>query len=843
MLKKTLFTTVVQQSSVLLSLCYVLSMPVQAQTTVNPDGTVGTAVIPDGSGGLLITGGTQQLTTLFHSFSDFSPEGTDVLFLLDGAQSGVDTVIGRVTGSNVSLINSQLGLFGGNNPDLYLINPNGITLGPNASLALPGSFLASTADSVVFADNVEFSAIAPAVAPMLTVSTPIGLNMGNNPGDIQVNNSGHNITLNSFSPLDLSTTPLGLAVQPGQEITLVGGNVTVDGGRLFASSGHLNLAALASGQFSTQPDSSGSYVATSSTSVLGDISLESSALLNVSGFGSGDITLQGDNIYVEESSVIVEQNYGSLPGGVLRLSADNDLTVDGGLGALPSQIITQNFGLGEGGDVVINAQDIVVTKGSFVGSNSYGPAPAGDVQVASQGEIFLTGAAVIDPSQPSTVGSWVFSSGDAATVTVDAETILITDSASISSLTAGAGQGGDLSVTATESITLIGESAFSKSSIDTVTFGAGNAGSVTVTTPRLSIQEGAGVLASTHDVGNGGDILLNISELLEVRGTPGEGVDRNPTLVGSSAVSLANTALGILVGLPEIVEGDAGNVTINASNIVVSDRGALSVGVIDNGLGDTGDLTVNADILKLEQQGNISALTFAGDGGNVYLNVDTLLSLQERGQIDVRSLSNGNGGNIYITAPVILGVGNSDIVANAVTGNGGNINIQTQGIVGLAFRNQLTPESDITASSEFGIDGSVVITNLGEEIAASLVELPDNLEDRSRQITQGCGVGAQNFVMTGRGGSPQIPTESLTADNVWSDTREPYTADDIAVSLENQSSAANSLPVEAIDWQISGTNGRLELIAPNTVQPSLQSVAMCLKSLHDAQSMNDIDAV
>ncbi|WP_442946492.1 hypothetical protein [Nostoc sp. 'Peltigera malacea cyanobiont' DB3992] len=46
----------------------------------------------------------------------------------------------------------------------------------------------------------------------------------------------------------------------------------------------------------------------------------------------------------------------------------------------------------------------------------------------------------------------------------------------------------------------------------------------------------------------------------------------------------------------------------------------------------------------------------------------------------------GNGGNITINSPIIVGLENRDIVANAVQGNGGNIQITTQGIFGLKFR-------------------------------------------------------------------------------------------------------------------------------------------------------------
>ncbi|MFK8183139.1 MAG: hypothetical protein AB8B99_07170 [Phormidesmis sp.] len=45
-----------------------------------------------------VTGGDQQLNTLFHSFEDFSPESANVLFQLDNSQSAVE-FIARAFGS------------------------------------------------------------------------------------------------------------------------------------------------------------------------------------------------------------------------------------------------------------------------------------------------------------------------------------------------------------------------------------------------------------------------------------------------------------------------------------------------------------------------------------------------------------------------------------------------------------------------------------------------------------------------------------------------------------------------------------------------------------------------
>ena len=56
-----------------------------------------------------------------------------------------------------------------------------------------------------------------------------------------------------------------------------------------------------------------------------------------------------------------------------------------------------------------------------------------------------------------------------------------------------------------------------------------------------------------------------------------------------------------------------------------------------------------------------------------------------------------------------MGLENSDIKANAFRGNGGNIEITAERIFGIESRASLTPDSDITADSQLGIDGTVTI--------------------------------------------------------------------------------------------------------------------------------------
>ena len=168
----------------------------------------------------LIDVGALRGTNLFHRFQEFNVgEGLRVYF---ASPVGVENILSRVTGIDPSDIRGTLGVDGSAN--LFLLNPNGIIFGSNATLDVSGSFIASTANSLVFDNGVEFSANTPEAPPLLTINVPLGLQYGSNqPGSIV--NAGN------------------LAVGSKQNLTLVGGTVTTTG-QLSAPGGQVTVAAV-----------------------------------------------------------------------------------------------------------------------------------------------------------------------------------------------------------------------------------------------------------------------------------------------------------------------------------------------------------------------------------------------------------------------------------------------------------------------------------------------------------------------------------------------------------------------------------------------------------------------
>lgn len=156
-----------------------------AFSQVTPDQTLGNenSIIEQQIQRKLIKGGAVRGSTLFHSLKELSiQKGQQVYF---ANPSDISIILARVTGGNQSNINGTLGVLG--NADLFLMNPSGITFGPDATMNLNGSFIATTGSSFIFENGQIFSATNPQIAPSLRISVPVGIQFDGTSGQIEVN--------------------------------------------------------------------------------------------------------------------------------------------------------------------------------------------------------------------------------------------------------------------------------------------------------------------------------------------------------------------------------------------------------------------------------------------------------------------------------------------------------------------------------------------------------------------------------------------------------------------------------------------------------------------------------
>jgi filamentous hemagglutinin family protein len=794
----------------------ICSTSVNAQ--VIPDATLKTSVSQSGNN-FIITNGDRVGNNLFHSFSQFSIPSQGSAFFNNA--SDIQNIFSRVTGSNISNIDGLIQANGSAN--LFLLNPNGIIFGQNAKLDIGGSFVGTTANSIKFADGTEFSAANPTDKPLLTMSVPIGLQMGTNSGNIQVQGKGHQLTGGAFTPVIRDNTQSTLKVNSGNAITLVGQNLNLSGGVLTAENGRIELGAVKAGTVKINDTSSDLQLDYTNIEHFGDIQLVNQSLVDASGLTSRGIQLQGQNISVKDGSIALIQTMGSQAPNNIRVQATGLLEVSGDVriapdlgsvtGVMASRIITETLATGRGADIDVSAGDLLFNDGGVVTAKTFSSSSGGDIKVNVAGDMQANRAASLNPVFLSGISTTNFSSGQSGNINVIASNIAITDGGLINANNFGQGDGGNVNVNVSGTIELRGiePRSFTTSNIASIVFREGNGGSVNVNTSRLIVQGGASIGASSLNSGNGGTITINASESIEVRDSSPNG-ELNSSIRASAIIYPAT--LRRILGLPDSPTGDAGSVIINTPKLQIENGGTVSVN--NQGLGNGGNLTINTNSLRLDNQGKIIANTASGEGGNINLNLQSDLILRNNSLISTEAKGTGNGGNITINSPIILGLENSDIIANSVDGNGGNIDITTQGIIGLEFRNTLTPTTDltndITASSEFNVNGTVQIHNIGVDPNSGLIELPANVTDSSLQIASGCSTNqGSKFVATGRGGIPQNPNQEVRSDRPWSDIRD-ISAYRKTQSVQAQIPKSSETLVQATGWY-RNARGKIELVA------------------------------
>ncbi|MUG94300.1 filamentous hemagglutinin N-terminal domain-containing protein [Scytonema sp. UIC 10036] len=803
---KILIFQTLSAASVYLLYCLAISSPSQAQ--ISSDGTVPTNVGQSGNV-FEITGGAQAGSNLFHSFKEFSvPTGSEAFFKNTTNISNIDNIITRVTGGSISNINGLIRENYGAN--LIFINPSGIIFGPNAQLNIGGSFLGSTASSIKFADGVQFSATNPQASPLLTVSVPVGLQFGQNPGTIRVQGTGHTFTVADplFSPV-MRNTSTGLRVQPNQTLALVGGDISIDGGLLTAEEGRVELGSVAEGRVSLNPNAGGWTLGYEGTIGFKDIEMRSLALADASGSG-GSIQVQGQNFSVSDGSLVLIQNQGLQPAKAIQVNARESVKLSGtnADGKIRSSLTNETVGSGRGGDIDISTKRLIVEGGATVFVRTFSSGIGGNVNVNASESLEVNGVSAIDPSVSSFIITATYGSGDSGDNTVSTGRLTTAFGGNIVSTTYGTGKGGNLNVNATDSIEIIGvePTLFIPSGLFATTINAGDAGDLTVSTPRLTVRDGGRVDASTFASGSAGSVTIKAPEFVEVKGTVPGSV--NSSLIGSSA-NVLDQSLQQIFRLPAVPSGASQDVTINTNNLRVTDGGQVTVR--NQGSGNAGNTSVNARSILVDNGGNITAATQSGEGGNIILKTDTL-QMRHGSQISAEAGGTGNGGNITITGSnptdfVVL-LENSGITANAFEGRGGNIQINTQGLF-------TCPECQITASSQRGINGVVQFITPDVGANQEAIDVPQEIVQPEEVVVQACTAKKEQnrseFTITGRGGLPPQPSELLSSTALVS--FEPSQAENLSPStMAIKQTNTAQLPPPARGWYVN-TKGTIVLTA------------------------------
>ncbi|HAX80431.1 MAG TPA: hypothetical protein DCY88_32495 [Cyanobacteria bacterium UBA11372] len=778
----------------LMHLCFLAKTNV-TQAQIASDGTLSTQVQTTNNLDFNINNGNRIGGNLFHSFREFSvPTGGSAYFAND---LDVKNIISRVTGTSISNIDGLLRTNGSAN--LFLINPNGIIFGANAKLNIGGSFVASTASHLLFADGTQFSATNPQTPPLLTVSVPIGLQFGQTAKPIQIEGSN-------------------LQVLPGRTLAMLGGDVLIKGDGqkppeqpidgLIAPEGRIELGSVAGNSLvSLTPIAEGWSLGYEGVQNFQDIRLFQAALISTDGESSGAIQLRGRRIAIADNSRVRGVTLGEKPGQPVALEASESVELSN-FGFLT----TLTAGTGSASDITIETKRLIVEVG-VIETSTASSGRGGSLTVNASESVEVLARSGFFASLSVRTFSLEKNAGDAGTLQISTRRLILRDGGHISTSTLSEGNGGILRIDASEFVEASGRSVVNRidfpSGLLTQSRNAGNGGNLIVNTPRLVVQGGASISVASLDgsAGQAGRLNINASDSITVTGT---GFNAKGEVVPSSLLAESQGS------------GSAGDLRINTRTFTIRDRAEVSVS--NTGSGTTGDLQITANNLLLDQ-GKLAAETTGGQG-NINLHSDNLI-LRRGSQITTNATgTNITGSNITINTDVLAALENSDISANSRDARGGNVTINSSAIFGTQLRDENTPFSDITATGANSQSGTVQINTPDVDPSSGLIELPVNLVDFTRLIAQGCLANQGNsFTITGRGGLPPLPNEPLRANNTvsvnWvtgdaiaqrSASRNRSSSETISTPIQNPKSEIPNQIVEATGWIINN-KGQMELIA------------------------------
>ena len=535
---------------------------------------------------------------------------------------------------------------------------------------------------------------------------------------------------------------------------------------------------------------------------------------NAAAGNAGEISLITGRLLLQGGGQIESSTFGSGNGGLINIKAV-DIVGSGRTsdGRIPSGIVAsvgegeQSFG--SAGTLNINTQRLTLLDGAQIATAARNEGAGEPLTVNASEFILLDGIFIVDenvstnsnePENLSRNSSGIFVSAEPGATNlpgildVTTDTLRVENGAKISADNFGSGrrENNDLRRQSDANI------------------------NVRQLFIRDGGRVGAGSLVDPDDpnfdssqLGSGGQLTINAAEKIEISGQ----LILDDETINSELFTRAEGSgpAGDLI----INETDNGNLTVIVSDEAEISASTLS-STGGNIKFNNPDIVIVRDQARISAITNGSDPD--SFGGNIEFNNSDVVLLRTGGQITTqadRTQGAGNGGNITLNMPngfvVTVPDENSDIVANAFGGDGGNINITAQGIFNLVERPAIDGNgtNDIDASSQFGQSGTVVINNPNLDPTRNLAELPT--ETTPSTVAQRCladSEGQSAFVVTGQGGAPPTPIDivhnesagliDLGNDGIVTRTEESH---NIAITSSSDQTELPQLLIEAQGWQ------------------------------------------
>jgi filamentous hemagglutinin family protein len=832
-----------------------------ASGSVNADGSHPAGIALDGTvgsaGAVSLEGphyeirseyGSQAGGNLFHSFGQFNLHAGETADFT--GPDSIQNIISRVTGGEASWINGVL-RSAIPQADLYFFNPQGILFGPHAFLDVPGSFHAGAADYLRMSDGTVFSAVDPA-DPVLSAASPHAFGfLDADIGSISVQGRGE-ITEQAY--LD---NPSGLHVCPGKQVTLTGGSVDITQGTFFnvlsfdsegnpvyqmewtwddalgwiqvpildadgnpiqqteavfpgeirAADGSIRLTAVSDAGETPVYENPDDDI----RSILrGPVALSGLARLDTSGDAGGAVFINGGAVSID-SAILYSAKGDMGKGGGTTIRADDVSLSNGG------QIRMEAQGAGEGGDIEVRSGAVSITGGAYMMNTAYSAGDGGDIRIHADEQILISSDELGTPGSIASLTRGAESgAGNGGDVFLQSGNVILENGGSISASSYGPGNGGNIHITAEDTLHVSGEDANGwASGIFSQTVDAGTGGIIEINAKTVVMEAGAAIDATSAGMGQGGKVRMDIREGLSMSGQTQTG---ETTKISSNAQGTGEYA------------GNGGRVEISAQTLEMKNGAQIVSASFGPGEGGSLEIAITreASVTGADVSGNFPSGLYvnstgtsapAGNGGNINFSAGNLI-LSAGGQIAATSNGPGRAGNIYISVRE-----SSAFIGFAFSGWPSGVFSNAQG----------ESEDAGDGGAIFLETGSLYLDNGGAAAASTYGSgQGGNLEIRARDTVQISGVegdmsmpggivaqsgGLMNNA--GNGGRIELTARSLTIKEdgkISTSSAGPGQAGDIRLNAEEMVISGNgSVSSGSESFENGGDAGTLHMEASGTV--------------------------
>jgi filamentous hemagglutinin family protein len=362
---------------------------------------------------------------------------------------------------------------------------------------------------------------------------------------------------------------------------------------------------------------------------------------------------------------------------------------------LTNVILSSNtIGNGTGGNIVLEVDGPIMLHHSAITADAHTmirrepnePPPIDNTMEATQ-------PPPIEPNKPAKPKR-TKPSGDAGTIFIEAQKLTLTDRSHISSNTDSTGNGGNITIYATDSVTI-------QNPHNTQDPHKAQESKHFKYKKQFGIESAS--LSKQDNSGNAGEIWLETQRLIIT-----DNVDINTSSQGG---------------------GDAGHIYLAITDLDLSHQSQIASS--NRGSGNAGNIMIDAQNQIRLQESQITTEAASAQGGDIFLNTGELVYLLHGKITTSVKGGTGDGGNIFLENPDFVTLNHAQIKAQAFQGKGGNIQIQS---------GKFIPSSDslVSASSKLGIDGMVNIVAPDENLTDGLLALPATAIEESVHISNTC---------------------------------------------------------------------------------------------------------